>query len=79
MLLDAAPASFAALEHDAVSAARAAFAAAAESEPGSGGTLAVLDAVARRSAALAAAVNARVLSYNGADAVQVGPAPVQLR
>ena len=55
-----------------MSAARAAFAATAEPEPGCGGALAVLNAVAGRSAALAAAVNARVLSYNEADAVQVG-------
>ena len=73
-LLDAAPASFAVLEHEVVAATRGAFAAAAEAEPDCGSALAVLDTVAGRSAALAAAVNARVLSYDEATAVQVGPA-----
>ncbi len=74
-LLAAAPGSFVALERSWLAAARAVLRAAAGADPGCARACAALDAVAARGAALAAAVNARVLSYDEAEAVQVAARP----
>lgn len=71
MLLAAAPGSFVGMERKWVAAMRAVLNAAAAAEPGFGHACAALGAISARATTMAAAVNARVLSYDEAEAIQV--------
>ena len=71
MLLAAAPGSFVGMERKWIAAMRAVLNAAAAAEPGFMHACAALGAISARATTMAAAVNARVLSYVEAEAVQV--------
>lgn len=71
VLLAAAPGAFVGMERKWIAAMRAVLNAAAAAEPGFTHACAALGAISARATTMAAAVNARVLSYDEAEAVQV--------